>query len=65
MTDDDLAILVYIACHHAQHGRVPRFREIAQARGLSYHGARSAVRRLRAVGQLAGFYERTWLEVAS
>ena len=56
MSDDDLAVLLFIAVHFVQHGRPPRIREIARDRGLSYHGAKSTVRRLRALWQLGGLY---------
>lgn len=65
ISDEDLAVLLFIATFHYANQRVPRFREIAEARGLTYHGAKSAVRRLRALGQLDGLYERPILVVVS
>lgn len=54
--DVDWALLCFISTFKVQHGRVPRFSEIADTRGLTRTGAKQAVRRLRAQGQLDGYY---------
>lgn len=65
ISDDDLAVLLFIATFHYANQRVPRFHEIAEARGLSYVAAKQTVRRLRALGQVDGLYERPILIVVS
>lgn len=56
MSDDDLAVLLYVATFAAMQKRLPRFGEIAEARGLTRTAALSSVRRLKRQGQLDGCY---------
>lgn len=52
VTDDDLALVLYLATYNAQRGYPPTYREIAQARGIAHSTVRDRVARLVAAGVL-------------
>lgn len=46
ISDEDMALVLFIATHAAQHGYPPSLREVARARGMSYSAVCDRVERL-------------------
>lgn len=59
MSDDDLALLLFLSTFCVQRGYPPRYGEVAAARGMTVPAVRETIARLRAEGHLRKLYDQS------